>query len=87
VLKSGCAIEKLQERNIDKRTTLILMYSVIAGKILNMTSAGQLTPELPCFSLLGEEWKLLYCAAHKTRKEPKKPYTMIKGALDYLGWL
>jgi hypothetical protein len=63
------------------------MYSVIAGKILNMTSVGQLTPELSCFPLVGEEeWKLLYCAAHKTRKEPKKPYT-IKEALDYLGWL
>jgi hypothetical protein len=83
VLKSGCVIEKLQEWSIDKRTTLILMYSVIAGKILNMTSTGRLTPELSCFPLVGEEeWRLLY----KTRKEPKKPYT-IKEALDYLGWL
>jgi hypothetical protein len=28
-----------------------------------------------------DEWKLLYCAANKTRKEPKKPYTMsLRGA-------
>jgi hypothetical protein len=87
VLKSGCAIEKLQERTIDKTTTLILMYSIIAGKILNMTYMARLTPELPCSLLLGEdEWKLLYCAANKTKKEPRKAYT-IKEAVDYLGWL
>jgi hypothetical protein len=85
VLKSGCGIEKLQERSIDKRTTLILMYSIIAVMILNMTYAARLTPELPCSPLLGEEeWKLLYCAANKVKKEPKKPYT-IKEAVDYPG--
>jgi hypothetical protein len=87
VLKGGCAIEKLQERSIDKTTTLILMYSIIAVMILNTTYAARLTPELPCSLVLGEdEWKLLYCAANKTRKEPKKPYT-IKEAVDYLGRL
>ncbi|MDR0642943.1 MAG: hypothetical protein LBG07_10840 [Treponema sp.] len=54
---------------------------------MNMTYAGRLTPDAPCSLLLGEEeWKLLYCVANKTRKEPKKPYTM-KEAIDYLGWL
>jgi hypothetical protein len=87
VLKSGCAIEKLQERSIDKTTALILMYSIIAVIILNMTYAARLTPELPCSLLLGDdEWKLLYCVANKVKKEPKKPYT-IKEAVDYLGWL
>jgi hypothetical protein len=37
VLKCGCAIEKLRERSIDKTTVLILMYSIIAAMILNMT--------------------------------------------------
>jgi hypothetical protein len=55
--------------------------------ILNMTYAARLTPELPCSVLLGEdEWKLLYCVANKTKKEPKRPYT-IKEAVEYLGWL
>jgi hypothetical protein len=87
VLKSGCVIEKLQERSMDKTTALILMYSVIAVMILNMTYAARLTPDLPCSLLVGEdEWKLLYCAANKTKKEPKKPYA-IKEAVDYLGRL
>ena len=37
VLKSGCAVEKLQERDMDKTTLLVLMYSVIAVMIMNMT--------------------------------------------------
>jgi hypothetical protein len=87
VLKSGCAIEKLQERSIDKTAALIMMYSVIAVMILNLTYAGRLTPGLPCSLLLGpDEWKLLYCVANKTKKEPKKPYS-IKEAVEYLGRL
>jgi hypothetical protein len=85
VLKSGCAIEKLQERSIDKTTALILMYSIIAVMILNTTYAARLTPCLPCSLLLGEEeWKLLYCVANKSKKEPKKPYT-IKEAVELPG--
>jgi hypothetical protein len=87
VLKSGCAIEKLQERSIDKTVTLILMYSIIAVMILNMMYRGRLKPETPCSALLGpDERKLLYCIVNKTKEEPKKAYTM-KEAVEYLGWL
>jgi hypothetical protein len=87
VLKSGCAIEKLQERSIEKMTVLILLYSIIAGKLLNITYMGRLKPEVSCSVLLGQdEWKLLYCVANKTKKEPLKPYST-KEAIDYLGWL
>ena len=87
VLKSGCAIEKLQERSMEKTTALILMYSIIAVIILNMTYAGRLIPEAPCSLVLEEaEWKLLYCVANKTKKKPKKPYT-IREAIEYLGRL
>jgi hypothetical protein len=80
-------IEKLQERSIDKTVSLILMYSIIAVMILNMTYAARLAPELPCSLLLGEDgWKLLYCAGNKSKKEPKKAYT-VKEAIEYLGRL
>jgi hypothetical protein len=81
-LKSGCAIERLRERSMDKTTVLILMRSIIAAMTLNMTYAGRCAPEPPCSLLLGEdEWKLPYRAANKVRKEPKKPYA-IKEAAD-----
>jgi hypothetical protein len=49
VLKSGCTIEKLQERSIGKTTALILMYSIIAVMIMNITYAARLTPDYALF--------------------------------------
>ncbi|MDR1410866.1 MAG: hypothetical protein LBI91_01525 [Spirochaetaceae bacterium] len=72
---------------MEKTKILILMYSVIAVFIMNLTYIARLNPELPCTVLFEEEeWKLLYCAANRTKKAPDKPYA-IKQAVDYVGWL
>jgi hypothetical protein len=87
VLKSGCAVEKLQERSMDKTTLLVLMYSVIAVVILNITYIARIRPKEPCTVFFEEdEWKMLYCTANKTKKAPKKPYS-IQEAVTYLGRL
>ena len=87
VLKTGCAVEKLQERSMDKTTTLVLMYSIIAAAIMNMTHIARIHPELPCtLCFEEEEWKVLYCTANKTKTAPEKPYT-IGEAVTYLSWL
>jgi hypothetical protein len=86
VLKSGCAVEKLQERSIEKTKTLILMYPIIAAAIMNITFIARVHPQLPCTACFEEgEWKALYCAANKTRKPPDKPYTIAE-AVTYLSW-
>jgi hypothetical protein len=87
VLKSGCKIEKLQEREMGRMKALILMYSVIAVFMMNLTYIARIQPELPCTILFEEEeWKTLYCAANRTKKVPERPYT-IKQAVEYVGWL
>jgi hypothetical protein len=87
VLKSGCAVEKLQERSMEKTTLLVLMYSIIAAAIMNITYIARIHPALPCTVCFEEdEWKVLYCTANKTKKPPKKPYT-IREAIVYLSWL
>ena len=87
VLKSGCQVEKLQERSINKTTLLVLMYSVIAVAIMNLTYVARIHPEEPCTIFFEEdEWKVLYCAANKTKKVPQKPYN-IQEAIKYIGWL
>ena len=87
VLKSGCTIEKLQERNMEKTTTLVLMYSIIATFIMNITYIARIHPQLPCTVCFEEdEWKVLYCTANKTKKPPEKPYTIAE-AVTYLSWL
>ena len=65
-LKSGCKIEKIQERSVEKIFLLILMYSIISVRILNMTYLARICPEEKCDIILSEEeWKLLYCVANK----------------------
>jgi hypothetical protein len=55
--------------HMEKMTTLILLYPIIAGKILNMTYRERLNQETPCPVLLGQdERKLLYCVAHRLRR-------------------
>jgi hypothetical protein len=86
-LKSGCAVEKLQERSVDKTTLLVLMYSVIAVAIMNLTYVARVHPEEPCALFFEEdEWKLLYRAANKTKESPLNPYS-IQEAVTYLSWL
>ena len=87
VLKSGCAVEKLQERSMGKTAMLVLMYSIIAAAIMNITYAARVYPQLPCSAMFEEdEWKALYCAANKTRRPPKKPCTAAEAAI-FLSWL
>jgi hypothetical protein len=87
VLKSGCAVEKLQERSMEKTTMLVLMYSIVAVTIMNITFIARIHPQLPCTVCFAEdEWKVLYCTANKTKKPPDKPYTIAEAA-TYLSWL
>ena len=48
VLKSGCNIEKIQQRSYDRMVTLIFIYSVIASYILAMTLTAQTSPDATC---------------------------------------
>ncbi|MDR1959353.1 MAG: hypothetical protein LBQ54_10005, partial [Planctomycetaceae bacterium] len=86
VLKSGCGIEKLQERDMEKTKTLIVMYSVIAVFIMNLTYIARINPGLPCTIILfdEEEWKVLYCVANRTKEVPEKPYTIAE-AVEHIG--
>ncbi len=87
VLKSGRKVERLQERSVDKMTTLVCMYSIIATAIMNITYAARIYPDVPCTVFFEEnEWKVLYRTANKTNTAPEKPYT-IANAIMYLSWL
>jgi len=87
VLKSGCQIEKLQERRIEKTILLILMYSIISVRIMNLTYLARICPDLRCDIMFDEdEWQVLYCAANKTKNPPNEPYSM-KKAIEYVAAL
>jgi hypothetical protein len=87
VLKSGCTVEKIQERSIEKTTTLVLMYSILSVLIMNMTYIARINPDLLCSCMFEEdEWKILYCTANKTKRAPNNPYSIAE-AIMYLGQL
>ena len=77
VLKSGCEIEKIQQRSVDSIELVILMYSIIAIHIMQLTYTARTAPDTPCDLIFSEdEWKTLYRAANYTREAPVEPYSM-----------
>lgn len=87
VLKSGCQVEKIQQRTYDRIKPVFFIYSVIALFIMKVTLIGRILPDIPCSIFFEEdEWKILYQIVNKTKKEPVEPYTM-EEAVKYLGQL
>jgi len=77
VLKSGCEIEKIQQRSVDGIELVILMYSIIAIHIMQLTYTARTAPDTPCDLIFGQdEWKTLYRAANYSREAPNEPYSM-----------
>jgi len=74
VLKSGCAIEKLQESTAEKLVKLIALYSVIALQIMILTYLARTNPDESCETFFEtNEWKILYKVVKKTKLAPEKP--------------
>ncbi len=87
ILKSGCEIEKLQNRTAERIQKLILVYSIISVRILGMTYLARQCPDEPCTMFLeDEEWKVLYCIANRTSTASQTVPT-IKEAVSYLAKL
>jgi len=77
VLKSGCEIEKIQQRSVDGIELLILMYSIISIHIMQLTFLSRNAPQISCDLIFSEtEWKTLYRAANRTKSEPANPPSM-----------
>jgi hypothetical protein len=80
-------VEKIQERSFERQASLIVLYTMVAIYIMALTYLGRETPDAPCSALFDEDdWKMLYCAANKTRQVPDKPYSL-REAVRYLGKL
>jgi hypothetical protein len=76
VLKSGCKIEELREREAEKLKILIAMYSIVAVKLLTVLYDSRAKEEKSCDGILSEmEWQTLYRVVNKTKQLPKTPPT------------
>ena len=87
VLKSGCSVEKIQQRTYEKIKPMLLIYSVIALYIMAVTYIGRVLPDTPCSAFFDtDEWEILYRIIHRTKIPPSEPYSMAD-AVKYLGEL
>jgi len=87
VLKSGCKIEKIQQRSVDGIELVILMYSIIAVHIMALTYIARNAPETPVDLIFSKiEWQTLFRAANYTRSSPENPYS-IADAVRYVAKL
>jgi len=61
ILKSGCQVEKIQQRSYTRIIPVLFIYSVIAAFILALTYFARSNPDAPCDLFLDDhEWKLLF---------------------------
>ena len=73
VLKTGCRVERIQLKTAQAVIHAIMIYSVIAWRILYLTHLGRQCPDLPCGCVFEEaEWKSA-CAVVKRKPEAGEP--------------
>jgi len=76
ILKSGCKIEDLQLEKLERLEPAILLYMLIAWRVLFLTMVGRECPELPCDLVFDDpEWKAVYIVSRK-KPPPDTPPTL-----------
>ena len=74
VLKSGCAVEQRQLRDVSRLERFLVLANVVAWRLLWMTYLGRIDPDLPCTAVLADhEWQALYAFIHKSSAVSEQP--------------
>ena len=73
VLKTRCRVESIQFKTGQALIHSVMIYAVIAWRILYLTHLGRQCPDIPCGCVFEEaEWKSA-CAVVKRSKEAGEP--------------
>jgi hypothetical protein len=73
ILKSGCQVEALQLATRERLDRALVLYLVIAWRILHLVTLGRDCPELPCdVAFSAEEWRAAWLVA-KRQPPPDAP--------------
>lgn len=88
VLKSGCAIEKLQLEEAGRLAKAVVLYSSVAVRIVQLRDWAREAPEVLCTELLQKgEWQALWTAIHKKAPRAQEPTPTIRQAVLWIGRL
>ena len=81
-LKSGCQVEALQLETQDRLERALVLYSIVAWRLLYVAYLARETPQAPCTDALSEsEWKMLHLRAYPSRPLPTTPPTLQEAVL------
>ena len=73
ILKSGCRVEALQLGTLERLERAVVIYLIIAWRILYVVTWGRECPDLPCEVVFAaEEWQAAWIVAHR-RPPPDSP--------------
>jgi hypothetical protein len=65
-LKSGCRVEALQLGTVERLERALVLYLIIAWRILHLVTWGRDCPDLPCEVVFDpEEWQAAWIVAKR----------------------
>jgi len=74
ILKTGCRVEALQLGTLERLERAVVLYLIIAGRILHLVTWGRDGPNLPCDVVFdAEEWQAAWIVAHRTQPPETPP--------------
>jgi hypothetical protein len=81
-LKSGCQVEHLQLETAERLDRALVLYSIVAWRLLCLTYRAREEPEAPCTEMLsGAEWKVLYRKTQRGKALPEQPPSLREAVL------
>lgn len=87
--KSGCRIEQRPVQGVDNLHRLVVITAQVAVRLLQLRSAANSTPELPCETLLSPDELQCLKAITDPRKPPRGPLTVlwaVQAIAKLAGW-
>jgi hypothetical protein len=74
VLKNGCKVEERQLRELSRLKPLIVMYMIIAWRVMYTMMLGRTCENLECTAIFNEyEWKAAWKIGKRNEPMPEKP--------------
>lgn len=81
-LKSGCQVEHLQLETAERLDRALVLYSIVAWRLLCLTYRAREAPEAPCTEMLSAaEWKVLYRKTQRGKALPEQPPSLREAVL------
>lgn len=90
MLKSGCQIQALQLRTVERLERALVLYLIVAWRILMLMTIGREHPDWCCEVVFCvEEWQTAWAIHHRTPPPSTPPDlgTIVRIVAGFGGWL